>query len=203
MKFNKQVVLEKVPQTDEEQEQGILGFVVTVAKVDRDRELLDPKTMDVTPFATTGSLTLFHSHSEFPIGYPVRIMAEDDRIRTWIKFDLGDADDIEKRAQTAYNKVLHGSLVTASLEALSTPKTIGEVVEDGPDDWHVEYKYLALTGLTLCITPANDSAAAINTNRMRCTIDDARQKSVEFSDFTKQIDTVHQFEKEKDCVPQS
>ena len=74
--IQKTLRIEKIPQTTEEIEQSILGFTVTVSKIDRDNEVLDPATMDVNPFAQTGSLTLFHSHSDFPIGYPVRITAE-------------------------------------------------------------------------------------------------------------------------------
>ena len=184
--------LEKIPQTQEEKDNYIIGFTITQKIVDRDREVLDPSTMGLKQFAATGSLTLWHAHYDFPIGHPVRIFAADSRIQSWFKFDVGESDDDRQRAKTAYNKVLSGSLVNGSLEALGTPKTIGEIIDNGGDDWYVEYRYLELTQFSLVVTPSNKKAVTMTTNRERCTIIDTRgeEERKSFERFKEELSTV-------------
>lgn len=188
----KTINFKAIPQTDEEKENYIIGFTMMTDEVDYEGEVYDPKTVNVDTFAASGSLTIFHSQTSFPIGRPVKVSATDKSVRAWFQFDVGENDDISKTAKTAYNKVLSGSLTKGSVETIPTERTIVDVIEDESDNnrrFYAVYKYLELTNFSLVINPANKSAIALNTNRERCEVNDLRYNK-EYSDFVKELECI-------------
>lgn len=188
MKIKQVTTLQTMPQTEDDRENYILGFVASVNEVDRTREVLDLSTMDVGAFARAGSFTLFHEHQRYPIGVPVRLTIDDNKLKVWVKFDVGKADDDTRSAEISYNKVLSGSLINVSVEVRDTPQTIGEIIEEENDLLYVVYKNTELLQLSLVVTPANAFSSAINTNRPRCQITDMRGQS--YDDLQEQLSTI-------------
>ena len=179
--LQKTIPFSKAPQTEEEKRDNIITFIITTGVLDRDFEIYETKSMDITPFAETGSVTLFHLHNKFPIGVPVKITATENEIRCSVKFDVGEADDAERTAEVAYNKVLSGSLINCSVEVFPTPNTIVDIIEEpvGERPYYLVYRNLALSAFSLVITPANPDARAVNTNRPRCEVVDLRRNDYE------------------------